>query len=294
VTLVPPGRPGSAQAEKAFERLLSVQRPVVLAHIRGIRRRSPNATPAQVITILETRYLTAVTTGGAAVGASSVIPAVGVGISLALSAVETAGFLEASALFAQSVTEVHGIAVDEPERARTLVMTMMLGSAGSDLVKQFAGQVTGGKSRGSFWGELVTKSLPEVAVSQIGGRVQQLFVRRFAASQGASVLGRAIPFGVGAVIGGAGNHLLGRKVVTSARTAFGPAPDAFPTELDPAVRLPGAPRPALPRLASRVGTTLGSGVVAGVRSSSSAMRRGRDAVVRRTRRGASAPDDDAT
>ncbi len=290
MTITPAAHPASAQAEKAVERLLSVQRPVVLAHIRSIRRRSPNATPAQVISILETRYLTAVTTGGAAVGASAVIPAVGVGISLALSAVETAGFLEASALFAQSVTEVHGIAVDDPERARTLVMTMMLGSAGSDLVKQFAGQVTGGKTRGTFWGELVTKSLPEVAVSQIGGRVKQLFIRRFAASQGASVLGRALPFGVGAVVGGAGNHLLGRKVVSSARDAFGPAPAAFPTELDPVVRLSGA-RPALPRLASRVGTSLGSGVVAGVRSSSGAVRRGRDAVVRRMRRGS---DDEST
>lgn len=291
MTIVPTGSPGSAQAEKAVEKLLSVQRPVVLAHIRSIRRRHPEATPAQVITILETRYLTAVTTGGAAVGASAVIPAVGVGVSLALSAVETAGFLEASALFAQSVTEVHGIAIDDPERARTLVMTMMLGTAGSDLVKQFAGQITGGKSRGTFWGELVTKSLPEVAVSQIGGRVQQLFVRRFAASQGASVLGRALPFGVGAVVGGAGNHLLGRKVVTSSRAAFGPAPASFPTELDPVVRLPGSSSPALPRLASRVGTSLGSGVVAGVRSSSDAMRRGRDAVVRRTRRKSVADDD---
>ena len=51
-------------------------------------------------------------------------------MTLALSGVETAGFLEASALFAQSVTEVHGIAVDDPERARALVMTMMLGYGG--------------------------------------------------------------------------------------------------------------------------------------------------------------------
>ena len=117
--------PSNRLVAAGIEKLLSVQRPVVLAHLRGIRARKPNATPEEVIRILERRYLAAVTTGGAVVGATSAIPAVGVVSSLALSAVETAGFLEASALFAQSVTEVHGIAVDDPTRARTLVMTLI-------------------------------------------------------------------------------------------------------------------------------------------------------------------------
>ncbi|MHB1173389.1 MAG: hypothetical protein ACYCZY_13085 [Lacisediminihabitans sp.] len=221
-------------AIRGIERLLSVQRPLVLVHVRGIRRRHPNASPAQVITILERRYLAAVTTGGAAVGASAVIPGVGIGISLALSGVETAGFLEASALFAQSVTEVHGIAVEDPERASTLVMTMMLGSAGSDLVSQLAAQVAGtGASRGRFWGELVTKSLPQAAMSHITSRVKRSFVKRFTTTQGASVVGRVLPFGIGAVVGGVGNHLLGRTVVTSSRDAFGAAPELFPLALEP-------------------------------------------------------------
>ncbi len=247
-----PGVPPLAKTpavDTGVEKLLSVQRPVVLAHIRSIRKRAPQATPAEVIRILERRYVIAVTTGGAAVGASSVIPAVGVGVSFALSAVETAGFLEASALFAQSVTEIHGIAVDEPERARTLVMAMMLGTTGSDLVKQLAGQITGkGPAKPKFWGELITKSLPEAALNQVASRVQSIFVRRFAASQGATFIGRAIPFGVGAVIGGAGNNILGRKVVTSSRSAFGAAPEEFPPGLEPRVRIPGAPT-----ISSRVG-----------------------------------------
>lgn len=228
---------------KGLDALLSVQRPIVLAHIRSIRTRRPDAGPAQIIAILERRYLTAVTSGGALVGASAAIPAVGIGASLALSGVETAGFLEASALFAQSVTEIHGIAVVDPERARTLVMTMMLGSGGADLIRQFAGQAAGAApSRNVYWGEMVTKSLPRAAFGPIADRIQKAFLRRFAVTQGTSVLGRAIPFGIGAVIGGTGNHLMGRKVVNSARTAFGPAPAAFPSALD-AVS-PRPPRPS--------------------------------------------------
>jgi hypothetical protein len=241
VSVVPGKLPRNtpAQVERGLERLLSVQRPVVLLHIRSIRRRNPDASPAQVIRILETRYLAAVTTGGVAVGASSVIPGVGVGISLALSGVETAGFLESTALFAQSVTEVHGIAVEDPQRARTLVMAMMLGTAGSDLVKQLAGQAAGvGPTRGRFWGELVTKSLPQAAMGQIGDRIKKSFVKRLIATQGASAIGRAIPFGIGAVIGGTGNHMLGRKIVSTARDAFGPPPLQFPVVLEPVVRRP--------------------------------------------------------
>jgi hypothetical protein len=233
------GVPGGATVVRTLDRMLSVQRPVVLAHIRSIRRSHPQAGPAEIIRTLERRYLAAVTTGGALVGATAAIPAVGTVASLALSTAETAGFLEASALFAQSVTEVHGIAVTDPERARTLVMTMILGTAGSELVEQLAGEVVGiGPARSAFWGELVTKNLPKSAVGTVARRLRTFFVKKFAANEGAGILGRALPFGIGAVIGGVGNHVLGRRVVASSRTAFGPAPLQFPLSVDAAPSQP--------------------------------------------------------
>jgi hypothetical protein len=222
---------------KGFDRVLSIHRPVVLAHIRSIRRRHPDASPEQIVRILEKRYLAAVTAGGAAVGATAVIPGVGTAITLALSGVETAGFLEATALFTQSVSEVHGIAVEDPDRARALVMTMMLGREGSDLVRQLASQVTGsGTARNAYWGELITKSLPRAILGPLTDRLKSAFLRQFATRGGASLLGKALPFGIGAVIGGAGNHILGNKVMHAARLAFGPAPTGFQPDLDPRVR----------------------------------------------------------
>ncbi|WP_369797313.1 hypothetical protein [Agreia sp. Leaf283] len=227
------------QFTRGIDGLLSVHRPVVIAHIKSIRKMHPNASTEQIIKILENRYLAAVTTGGAAVGASAVIPGIGVGVSLALTGVETAGFLEASALFAQSITEVHGIAVDDPDRARTLVMSMMMGTAGADLVRQLAGQVAGtGAPRTQYWGTLVTRSLPQFAVGPIADRLKTTFLKHLAARTGAGAVGRLVPFGVGAVIGGTGNHILGRKVVHSARYAFGPPPPFFPASLEPKVVVP--------------------------------------------------------
>ncbi|MCZ4066648.1 hypothetical protein O1W71_03065 [Microbacterium sp. H37-C3] len=232
-----PGDPEGAQhplTVRTLDRLLAVQRPVVLAHLRGIRQRHPDATTAQVVQMLERRYLTAVTTGGAAVGATAVIPGIGTATTLALSGVETAGFLEATALFAQSLAELHGIPVDNPDRARALVLALMLGREGADLVGQFARQASGkGAPRSSYWGELVTSSLPRTAVGPVLDRLKHAFLRRFAAAGGASVVGKALPFGIGAAIGGTGNHILGRRVISGARRAFGIVPSVFPATLDP-------------------------------------------------------------
>jgi len=243
-------------AVRGLDRVLSVQRPLVVAHIRSIRLRNPQATPEQIVRILETRYLTAVTTGGAAVGATAVIPGIGTGITLALSGAETVGFMESTALFAQSVAEVHGIAIENPDRARALVMTLMLGKEGVDLVSQLASQATGKSGpRSSYWGELVSKSLPRAAFGPLVDQLKSAFMRQFVGRGGASFLGKALPFGVGAVVGGAGNHLLGRRVLTTSRRAFGAAPAVLPPELEP---VPGSER--LERRMLQGARALGGGV----------------------------------
>ena len=228
-------------AVRGFDRLLTTQRPVVLAHIRGIRKRHPNDSPEQTIRRLEKRFLSVVTSSGASVGAAAVVPGVGTGIGLALTGVETALFLEASALFAQSITEVHGIAVTDPDRARTIVMAMMLGQSGSELVMNLTAQATGkAVPRNRFWGDIIGRNVPQAMVGQIADRVKTAFMRRFVRNSTTGAFGRILPFGIGAVIGGTGSHLLGRRIVASSRTAFGPAPLAFPPNLEPRPRKPKA------------------------------------------------------
>jgi len=232
--LPPEGSPEHPVMVRALDRVLAIQRPAVVAHLRSVRMRHPEATPAQIVKILERRYLATVATTGAAVGATAVIPAVTTGVTLALSGVETVGFVEATTLFAQSLAEVHGIRVDDPDRARALVLTLMLGAEGVDLLTQLARQASGtGAGRSAYWGELITKTLPRTAIGPLVDRLKTAFVRRFAVAGGTSFIGKALPFGVGAVVGGAGNGILGRRVVVSARRAFGVPPTFVPPELEP-------------------------------------------------------------
>ncbi|WP_238706925.1 hypothetical protein [Microbacterium lushaniae] len=238
--LPPVGSDEHPRTIRALDRVLAIQRPVVLAHLRSVRLRHPNASPAELVRILERRYLAGVTAGGAAVGATAVVPGVGTGVTLALSGAETVGFVEATTLFAQSIAEVHGIAVADPDRARALVLTLMLGKEGVDLLAQLAGEATGrGPTRAGYWGEMVTKTLPRAAVGPVVDRLISVFVRQFAGRAGASWVGKALPFGVGAAVGGAGNNILGRRVLVGSRRAFGAPPVVWPAELEP---LPGARR----------------------------------------------------
>lgn len=274
--LPPVGSEEHPRTVRALDRMLAIQRPVVLAHLRSIRLRHPAATPDQIVRMLERRYLTAVTTGGAAVGATAVVPGIGTGVTLALSGVETVAFLEATTLFAQSIAEVHGIAVADPDRARALVMTLMLGKEGVDLVAQLAGQATGrGPGRDRYWGELVTKTIPRATLGPLVDQLKKSFVHQFARRGGASWIGKALPFGIGAAIGGAGNNILGRRVLVNSRRAFGLPPTELPAELEPR---PGAAR--LEHAASRSLRRAGGAVAGGVTRGATAVGNGARRVIR--------------
>ena len=82
-------------------------------------------------------------------------------------------------------------------------------------------------------------------------RIQRAFLRNLLKRQGTALLGRALTFGIGAVVGGVGNRMMGRAVVENAKEAFGAMPETIPGELKPGAGVadPGA---------AEKGETLGS------------------------------------
>lgn len=232
-------RPDIVLSDGAMDRYLAIQRPVVLMQIHRLRRRYPKATPAELLRKIESQYLGAVTATGGGAGAAAAVPGIGTAASLAISGAETIGFLEMTALYGQTVAELHGLAVSDPVRARTLVQGLIVGEVAKDIITQFAGQVTGtGPTRDAYWGEMVARSMPRYLVGQASKRIRDAFMRSFATSATGRTISRIIPFGIGAVVGGAGNRLLARRIVRHAAEGFGPVPSVFPLDLhpDPLVR----------------------------------------------------------
>jgi hypothetical protein len=212
-------------------RAVEIQRPLVLAYVRRLQRKHPRASAAKLAEILERDYLRAVTGGGALVGATAVVPGVGTVASLGLSAAATVGFLEATALYATSLAELHGIRLTNPDKASTMVMAIMLGEEGTALLGTLSGQAMGkGNSPTKVWGNALSKSMP-TGFGAIRNKIQKAFLKNLLKRQGSALIGRALPFGIGAVVGGAGNLMMGRAVAANAKEAFGPMPDTIPGEL---------------------------------------------------------------
>lgn len=207
----------------ALDKALTIQRPVVLAYLDRVRARRPDARPAEVIEQLERRYLAAVVGTGAASGGAAALPGIGTGASVATGAAEVAAFVSATAMYVLAVAEVHGVPVGDPQLRRALVLTVLLGDAGTAAVEH----ATGEPALVGHWGHVLARPGARDVLGRVDSRLAHLFVTRFGVRQGALLAGRVLPFGLGAGIGAAGNAVLGRSAIGAARRAFGPAPRKF-------------------------------------------------------------------
>lgn len=205
----------------AVERALQVQQPAVVAHIAKVRKEKPELSPAQVIAGLDKQFLIAVAGTGAAAGGAAFVPGIGTVVSLGAAAAEAVAALNASVLYALAVAEVHGVRMEDVERRRALVLAVVLGEGGTQLMQK----VTGRKTQ---WADELANVLPLPKLGPLNQILVRWFVKRFARRQGALAIGRAMPLGVGAVIGAVGNLATGRGVIRATARAFGPPPASWP------------------------------------------------------------------
>ncbi len=221
--------PGAAARvlSEIIERGSRVQGPAVRAYVERLRDASPDATPAEIVTKLEKRYLAAVMASGAAVGSAAAIPGIGTLAALSAVAGETVVFLEATALFVLAVAEVHGIPVEHRERRRALVLAVLVGEDSKNAVADLLGP---GRTKGAWVGESAA-TLPLPAVSQLNSRLLRYFVKRYALKRGAIAFGKLLPVGIGAAVGGVGNRLMGKRIIENARKAYGTPPPRWPSKL---------------------------------------------------------------
>lgn len=201
-----------------FEKALTIQEPVIAAQVERIKRTRPSATPRQVAVALERYYLSTVTTTGAAAGAAALAPGVGVPAAL----LDTLAFTEASVAYILARAHIHGINANDIERRRALVLTILVGDSGSKFVAKTVDRT------GKHWARALVSKVPMSAINKINAVMGPRFVTKYGTKQGVLVLGKQVPFGMGALIGGSGNHVFGRIVTREVRKAFGPPPDSWP------------------------------------------------------------------
>ena len=162
---------------------------------------------------------------GALAGGVAAVPGVGTTAMVGTAVAEITWSTMRMGTLILATGAVHGFTEAEVEERRLWVLSILAygGSAGATLSKLTG---TAGAGRGPNW----TAQLPGEALSRLNRRVGRTLVTKFGAQRGALLLGRVIPFGVGAVIGGTANYKLTRGVATKAddffRTLSLPAPRA--------------------------------------------------------------------
>jgi hypothetical protein len=204
-----------------LDKALALQAPLTERHIARLRRNRPEASPRQIVGRLNTELRAATISAGVGVGAAAAAPGVGTGVALALSGTETVAFLNATALYVLARGEVQGIKIGDVERRRTLVMAIMLGDAGAKGVGKVAGRT------GQHWARQLVKGIPMAKIDAVNKVLGRHFVTKYGTKQGIVVLGRVVPFGIGAVIGGAANGIFSQGIITASNRAFGAASESW-------------------------------------------------------------------
>lgn len=198
-----------------LDRALELQAPLAARHVARLRRNRPEATPRQIVSRLNAELRAATISSGAGVGAAAAAPGVGTGAALALSGAEAVAFLNATALYILARGEVQGIKVEDIERRRTLVMAVMLGDAGAKGIGKVA------ERTGQHWARHVVNGIPQANINAVNKVLGRYFVTKYGTKKGIVVLGRVVPFGIGALIGGAANGFFSQGIIVASTRAFG-------------------------------------------------------------------------
>lgn len=207
------------------DKATALQAPAVAKYVAKVRRAHPDENPEQIIRRMENRFLTLVTSSGAAVGATAAVPSVGTGAALIAAGGESALFIEASALLTLAIATVHGVHVTNREHRRALVLAIILGNSGTKIVETAMGH------RGGV-GTFLTSRIPKPTMNALNKTLLRKFASRFATKKGVLTIGTLAPAGIGAFIGATGNRVMGKTVIRSARTAFGLPPQQWLDTID--------------------------------------------------------------
>jgi hypothetical protein len=240
-------------AEREIAKAVGGRHAIARKYVREVRRRNPDATPAEIINALERHYVVAISVAGGIVTAGGIavnfIPgggaaATGLAITAAatnlLPAKDEQLQLELTAVFGLALADIHGMTYDQ-DQAKALVYGLsnsrvsqaQVAAFATDLAKaspssavDMGPRTADGGSDGSHWASTLAGFLPGDGAKSLVQSIQSGTLE--------DVRGRPSKPGqtaAGAFLSGASRFVFGRAVVVAAQGAFPPAPEAFPDHL---------------------------------------------------------------
>jgi len=171
---------------------------------------------------------------------------VGIPTAIGLGFADLLFFYESTAMFAICMAELRGYRIDDPERAKVVVLGAMLGEKRKSRVTELV--MTALPAGASFsaarmatestvskvspkWGDLLSQQLPDSALVPVAMVLAREALARGAIFGTARIGSKALPV-IGAVIGGASSYYFGTGVVKSCREGFSAPLETWPEWLE--------------------------------------------------------------
>jgi hypothetical protein len=164
-------------------------------------------------------YARELATVGAAAGGTAALPAVGTAGVLATTVAEFGYFTMRIADLILAIAAIHGHTEATVEQRRAWVLSIMaFGDGAASGFTKVAGEL------GKGLGEKLTRRISAESLMRINKTVGRTIVTKYGTKRGAIALGRALPFGIGAVIGGTANYASARVIASQANRFFAQLP----------------------------------------------------------------------
>nr|WP_156229379.1 hypothetical protein [Corynebacterium comes] len=218
--------PAGRMLISALDKAVSIQSSAITGYVDFLRKRNPEAPPAEIQELIDKHFLRIATGSGAGAGAAAAIPGIGFFMGAAAISAESLVFLDAAAWYTMASAHLRGIDISGKERRKALILVALLGAKGTAIVDTFVGDI--GKTKGAPTISAVARfsapKLTEMNNSLVRTAVKQL-TRRFRKAW----LGKIMPLGIGAVVGTIANRKLSKAVIANARESLGMVPASFAT-----------------------------------------------------------------
>jgi hypothetical protein len=188
------------------ERAIADRSVTARAHVEAMRRAHPAWTNDRLAKHVVDKYVATVTAVGAGAGVTAAIPAAGLVTGLAVTAVDLGVYGFSTARMILTVAAVYDVDLSREDIRRTHVLGIL---AGDEAAIAAAAELSGKTER-------LTASSVQLLNNRLARNVTLRFGARMVSARAASL----IPLGIGAIMGGGVNFLLGRGVGQRAIASF--------------------------------------------------------------------------
>jgi hypothetical protein len=156
---------------------------------------------------------------GAAAGAAAAAPAVGTAATMMAVTAELGWFTARAGDLILTMAAIHGRPDPTVDERRAWVLAVLIyGSSAKDGFARAVNEVTSGVAPG------VDRRIPLATLQAANRLMSRALVRRYGSRRGLVALGRMLPIGIGAVIGGSANYVAIRTLARNADQFFARLP----------------------------------------------------------------------